>query len=102
MEYVDSTGKAATGMNVLAEAMQDLGSSAEKSREQVDELFNLLAKGYQLGDAMRFLFPNLTDEEYNKLINTYEAAFGTTVQNMGQNVDKFLNSIDALYEKSAQ
>ena len=97
LEYIDRIGADIDGINQLASAIQNLGYSADKSAEILDQMFDLLGTGADLGQTITDLFG---EENYDAILNAYDKAFGTTILNMGQNVDKFKNTINSFYEKA--
>ena len=97
-EYIDKIGASIDGINDLAKAIQKLGYDADKSSEFVDTLFQRLQSGEDLQTAIIRLFG---EKNLDTILNAYDKAFGTTILNMGQNVDKLKNTINSFYEKAA-
>ena len=97
LNYIDKIGADIEGINQLADAIQDIGYSAAQSAKVLDQLFTQLDQGANLGDTILDFFG---EKDYDAILNAYDKAFGTTVLNMGQNVDKFKNTINSFYEKA--
>ena len=97
LEYIDRIGADITGINDLAEAIQKLGHSSDESAAILDQMFTLLDQGADLGATIADMFGM---DAYDSILNAYDKAFGTTILNMGQNIDKFKNTVDAFYEKA--
>ena len=99
LEYIDKIGANIDGINNLANAIQKLGYTSEQSAEKLDQMFELLNAGENLKDVIRDMFGA---ENYDSILNAFDKSFGTTILNMGQNIDKFKNTIDSFYEKAQE
>ena len=97
LKYIDAIGADIDGINELAKAIQKAGYDAEASAKMIDKMFTVLDQGANLGQTIREMFG---DKNYDSILNAYDKAFGTTILNMGQNLDKFTNTIDSFYEKA--
>lgn len=99
LDYIDAIGADIDGINELASAIQKLGYTADESAEALDDMFQLLQTGANLHDTIADMFGI---DNYDSILNAYDKAFGTTILNMGQNIDKFKNTVDGFYEKAAE
>lgn len=62
-----------------------------------------MQEGEDLSSAITDIFGLETgDENYITLLNAFDTNFGTTILNMGQNVEKFKNTIDSFYAKAGE
>ena len=99
LDYIDAIGADIDGINELAKAIQKVGYSSEQSAELLNQMFDLLGNGADLGDTIYSFFGA---DNYDAILNAYDKAFGTTILNMGQNIDKFKNTINSFYEKAKE
>lgn len=103
LQYIDQLGASIADINDLSAAIQKLGYSVADSATLLEEMFQLLEQGADLSYVISSLFHVAAGSEaYNKILNAFDTAFGTTLLNMGQNVDKLNNSIDSLYAKASE
>lgn len=103
LDYIDSVGASIDSINDLAAAIQDLGYDSKISLDLLDDLFSELQEGKNLGYTLAdVLGLSMNSDEYTNILNAFDKAFGTTILNMGQNIDKFKNTIDALYQKASE
>lgn len=62
-----------------------------------------MQEGEDLSSAITDIFGlEMGDENYTTLLNAFDTNFGTTILNMGQNVEKFKNTIDSFYAKAGE
>ena len=99
LDYIDAIGADIDGINELASAIQKIGYTADESAKALDDMFQLLQTGANLHDTIADMFGM---DNYDSILNAYDKAFGTTILNMGQNIDKFKNTVDGFYEKAAE
>lgn len=99
LDYMDHLGANIDGINELAKAIQKTGVNAEMSAQMIGALFEELEHGSDLASTITDLFGS---ENFDAILNAYDKAFGTTILNMGQNVDKFRNTVNSFYEKSKE
>lgn len=102
-KYLDSISASIDSVNELGDAIQKLGYNTSEATSKLNALFSSLNGSGNLKNAITDIFNiSTTSEEFNDILNAFDKAFGTTVLNMGQNVDKLRNSIDSLYEKASK
>ena len=99
LDYMDHLGANIDGINELAKAIQKTGVNAAMSAQMIGALFEELEHGSDLASTITDLFGS---ENFDAILNAYDKAFGTTILNMGQNVDKFRNTVNSFYEKSKE
>ena len=103
LEYIDHLGVSVNGINDFAAAIQKLGYNSEESADKIEELFSLLDNGGNLSNSIADIFGLAIDsDEYKNILDAYDKAVGTTILNMGQNIDKFTNTVDSLYSKASE
>ena len=103
LDYMDSIGASIDKINALGNAVQKLGYNTKQAAEKISSLFETLQSGTDIHTAFTDLFGlGVNSEEYDDLLDAYDKAFGTTILNMGQDIDKFKNTIDSLYQKAAE
>lgn len=103
LDYLDNIGASIDNINEMGNAIQKLGYNTEEAADKINDLFTELQSGTGLRTALTDLFGlGVDSDEYKSLLNAYDKAFGTTVLNMGQNIDKFKNTIDSFYQKASQ
>ena len=103
LDYIDSVGASIDSINDLAAAIQDLGYDSKTSLDLLNDLFSELQEGKNLGYTLAdVLGLSMNSDEYTNVLNAFDKAFGTTILNMGQNIDKFKNTVDALYQKASE
>ena len=100
LKYIDKIGADIDGINELAAAIQELGYDAETSTSKINEMFQDLQQ--HKGNLKSVITNMFGKDELDNILNAYDKAFGTTILNMGQNVDKFKNSINSIYEKASE
>ena len=97
LDYIDAIGADINGINELASAIQKIGYSADSSAKLLETMFDRLQQGYDLSSVIQEMFGS---KNYDTILNAYDKAFGTTILNMGQNIDKFKNTVNSFYEKA--
>lgn len=103
LDYIDTVGASIDAINDLAKAIQALGYDSKTSLKMLNDLFSELQTGHNLGYSLADIIGlSMDSDEYTSVLNAFDKAIGITVLNMGQNVDKFKNSIDALYQKASE
>ena len=103
LDFIDSVGASVDKINSLGDAIHKLGYDTEDTTDKLDDLFTQLQEGTNIKDAITDIFNVSADsEEYKSILDAYDKSFGTTILNMGQNIDKFKNTIDSFYEKATE
>ncbi len=98
LDWLDSIRASADDLNDLAKAMREFGIDSGQELEYIERLAGeLQLNGISLKTALEDIF----GENAQEMLLAYEKAFGTTLLNMGQDMTKFTNKIDSVYEKAA-
>lgn len=98
LDYIDNIGASIDDINNMSSAIQKLGYDSNTSARLLNDMFAQLEQGADLSETLTDMF----GDNARDILNAYDKAFGTTVLNMGQNVDKFTNSIDSFYTKAGE
>ena len=103
LDYMDAIGASVDNINALGNAIQKVGYNTQQAAGKINDLFETLQSGVNIRTALTDLFGfGVDSDEYNAILDAYDKAFGTTILNMGQNIDKFTNTIDSLYQKASE
>lgn len=103
LDWIDAMGITTDSINDLADAIQDLGYTTEQSSIKLAKMFQEIADGNSIGDAIEEVF-NLDEtaddfeDTYSAILNAYEKAVGTTLLDMGQNIESLKSQINTFYE----
>ena len=109
---MDSVGISIDKLNDFGLTLNKLGLTTEEASSRISQLFDMIASGASVSGSIESLFSDLLSEYapdskeykalYNRILNAYQAAAGTGMLNMGQNLTSLHSQINALYEKAAK
>ena len=102
LQFVADNGLTTNGINTLGTALSKLGYDSDEATVKLGQLFETIATGTDIASAINEIFGELSDEDYNKIINAYSSAIGTGVLNMGQNITSLKSQIESFYEKAGE
>ena len=99
LTFMEQYGVTIDELNDLSSALQKLGYDAAESAAKINALFEQIANGDNVSDAIWSVF-GLTpeDDNYLKVLNAYQKAAGKTILDMGQNLQAFKSQINSIYE----
>ena len=95
---MDTMHAQAEDINDFTKAMRDLGYEAGTELE----VLNRFAAELNSGTGLKVALESTFGDNAQDMLKAYEKVFGTTILNMGQNMDKFSNKIDSFYSKAAE
>lgn len=99
IDFMEQFGVTIDELNDFSAALQKLGYTAENSASRLNNLFDLISNGANIQDAIGSVFGvSKDDAEYLKILNAYQQAVGTTILDMGQNLQAFKSQINSVYE----
>lgn len=90
-------GASVDQINKFAAAMRKVGIDSEDTLTY----FQRFVEEGQFSD-LKIAFESVFGENAQKMLTEFDKIFGTTILNMGQNMDKFTNKIDSVYSTASK
>lgn len=100
LSWIDKMKISAKSINDISEVLVNMGYEASQTQSLIEQLFAAISSGVTVSDAIASVFGNLSDSDYNKILNAYGSATTVGTLNVGQDLLKLRNQIDSLYEKA--
>lgn len=99
LKFMEQYGVTIDELNNLSKALQKLGYDAEESAVKINQLFEQMANGATISDAIWSVFGvTKNSDEFLKILNAYQKAVGKTILDVGQNLQSFKSQINSVYE----
>lgn len=112
LEFIDNIGLTIDEINSLGEAMQKIGVKSEDLVSRFQDLINNIQNfGSDIRTAIANTFEDILNEAadsdeyeaiFDTILNAYIDATTIGILNMGQNIEKFKNTIESFYETSVK
>lgn len=110
--FMDRIGISIDKLNTFALALRKFGIETEDAAQRISQLFDAVNNGIELRSAITTLFADVLSQYapdskdykavYSSILNAYQAAAGTGLLNMGQNLKSLQSQINSLYETASK